>query len=658
MSKIIAPYGTWQSELSPQRLFRRPQPPAWPERYGGVLYWIEARAEEGGRLALMRASAQHAGECITPDGFNVRSRVHEYGGRCHALGNDRVYFSNYADQRLYSQSLDGSGAPRALPPLRDAGGDVAPVADPVLSPGGDLLVAVAEYDAGDGRIADRIVAWRLHPDGTAGEPVVLEAGRDFYANPCFSPDGGRLAWMTWNHPDMPWDASEAWVADLAAGGASLRDARRVAGGSAESVCQLAFAPDGTLVFARDAATADGSEAAEPGVDGWWNLYAWRDGSVERLTSEQAEFGAPHWQFGDARHVPLGGAAVVAVCTREGSDRLVRVEQGRVAGAAGGFNGFWHLHGGGDDGEVLAVAAAPDAEPCLVRIGIDRGLPVSVLLERDPVLEADAVSRAEALTWPTADGGLAHGWFYRPRNARYAARVEARPPLLVLVHGGPTSRATAWLDLTRQYWTTRGFAVLDVNHRGSTGYGRAYRQALNGRWGERDVADVADGIRFLASRDAIDSECVFIRGGSAGGYVVLRALTVHPQLFRGGACYYGIGDLGTLATITHRFEAGYIETLLGEPFEPRRANEPASVYHARSPVNHLDRLSCPMILFQGAEDRVTPPELSRDIAARLARKGIHHHYVEYPGEGHGFRQAETRIDSLERETSFYNECMRQ
>lgn len=451
---------------------------------------------------------------------------------------------------------------------------------------------------------------------------------------------------------MPWDRSELAVAELhhSADGVRLVNTTVVAGGGRCSVCQPMFGRDGALYFVMD---CDAAGEADP--DNFWNLHVYSVGDVRRVTSELAEFGEPHWVFGSRRLVEVGAGQLVAVRTDAEGDRLVRIDavSGGVAPVPAPFVEFSMLSSAAGDG-VLMVAASAQREAAVVQLHATNA--VTVVKAPAPVLADADVSVAEPLRYPTRDGGFAHAFFYAPTSTRYRGLPGTRPPLLVVVHGGPTARSSAAFNIVRQYWTTLGYAVLDVNHRGSTGYGRAYRQRLRGEWGELDVSDIADAVAQVVRDERVDPEKICIRGSSAGGYTVLRALTVHPGRFRAGASYYGIGSLITLAELTHKFEAHYVDVLIGEVFDPARVAEPTSRYRSRSPLFEMDRIESALIVFQGDEDKVVPVAVAREVVETLERNGVEHEYVEYKAEGHGFRRAETRIDALERETDFFRRAL--
>ncbi len=640
----VLPYGLWPAPFSPAQLFDLPAEPAHPFSLHGRLYWIQALPDEGGRIVLMRRDG-HTDRCLTPAPFSLRTPVHEYGGRCFCLHGDRFVFNNHADGRLYTQPLgpDDAGASEATPlPLTPPDSRVAGFADLVSRGGHVIAVMESRVDGVENR--NELVAVRIG----AGEasPCVLAMGSDFIAAPTVSPDGRWLAWLEWNHPDMPWDRSRLLRAPVVEGDAlSLGESEVVVDAPETTVSQPGFLSDGRLVFAMDSPDSD-----------WSNLVCADGGRLHALTGEEGEFGEAHWVFGNARWRQVSADRLLAVCTGHAGDRLLSVD---IAGAQPAREilrdavlAQLSLSGG-----QLLLVASPEDRPSRI---LQLDSPFSESRTAGPVaapLLASGYASPASLSCDTADGETAWAYHYAPYHPDHEGPAGALPPLLVMVHGGPTSRTSPAFHPLRQYFASLGFAVLDVNHRGSTGYGRRYRQRLIGGWGEVDVADVIACIDTLAEAGRIDPRAVFIRGGSAGGYAVLRALTRYPDRFAGGACYYGIGNLVTLAEITHKFESRYTDRLVGEDFDPERARQPDSRYHARSPVHEIDRLRTPLILFQGLEDKVVPPAVSREVVALLEKRGIPHAYHEYAGEGHGFRQAATRVDSLERETMFYQEILR-
>ena len=642
----VAPYGSWQSPLDLVSVFEQPSPPQFPAFYRGRYYWIEARAREGGRVVLIQRDPDGSEHCLTPEGFSIRTGVHEYGGKCFVLVNESVCFSNDSDRRLYVQALHKNAQPV---PLTFDSNKSTSFADLKVSPRGHHLFAIMESTVADGENENTLVAISLGQKAPV-EPTTIATGADFYACPVVDHDNARLAWIQWDNPCMSWDQSRLVLARVVETETDIAilDMEKVVDGAGRSVCQPGFY-NGELVFAAD------SEEQREDCDDFWNLYRYTDGELSRLTCDLKEYGAPHWVFGESSHLAIDDTSLLARRTGNAGDELVRIDlySGAQKVVESSFDSFSHLGPGEGEGEIMLVAASGVATRRLVSYSEQQFTPVKTMPE---VIPADEISAAVPICYPTRDGGVAHAYYYVPHNTRFTAPDDQLPPLLVMVHGGPTSRTTQTLDLSRQYWTGLGFALLDVNHRGSTGYGRRYRQHLLGRWGQVDVEDIVDGIDYLVNQSLVDADKVFIRGKSAGGYTVLRALTEYPRYFRAGGCYYGIGNLSTLASMTHKFEAHYTDRLIGEKFDRDRAGSGNSEYYKRSPINFMHRLRSPMILFQGQEDRVVPPQVSREVVNLLAARNIDHEYVEYPGEGHGFRKSETNIDAIEKETRFYRRIL--
>jgi len=606
-----------------------------------TVYWLEGRPSEGGRTALVRCRADGVIEDALPPLFNVRSRVHEYGGGAYWVVPgaeqfaDTLFFVDFADQRIYR--VDPGEAPRAITP-EPASPAADRHADGRVSPDGRWVVCVRERHV-EGREAINELAI-LRADGS-GEPRTLAGGADFYAAPRFSPDGSRLCWLQWDHPRMPWDGTELRVATFDSETGDIADEQLVAGGLEESVLQPEWSPDGVLHFISDRS-------------GWWNLYALREdgaggGRAEAIAPIEAELGGPMWALGGSRYAFLPGGAISCVVTRNGSDSLglIRPGSGRVEVIDTPFVSLASLREAG--GGLFAIGATASEGAAVIDLNPYTGETwVFRSAESDP-LDREYVSTPEAIDFPTGGGHTAHGLLYRPRNPGFEGPAGERPPLLVLSHGGPTGSASPAYTATVQFWTTRGFAVVDVNYRGSAGYGRAYRRLLDGLWGIADVEDCVAAARTLVERGEVDGERLAIRGGSAGGYTTLCALTFH-DVFKAGASYYGIADAELLAAETHKFESRYTDGLIAPYPEGRE------VYLERSPIHHLDRLSCPVILFQGLDDRVVPPSQAETMVAALKELELPHEYLAFEGEGHGFRKAETIVRALEAELSFYGEVL--
>jgi dipeptidyl aminopeptidase/acylaminoacyl peptidase len=612
------PYGSWNSPITADSIVADSLGLGQVAIDGGDIYWSEMRPIERGRNVVVRLRAGHA-EDMLPAPFSARSRVHEYGGGAFAVSEGTLYFCNDVDQQVYRVSGNGPVAITATPTRR--------YADFRVDRQRRRLIAVCEDRSGS-QVENLLVTIGIDGDGTVRR---LVAGSDFYAAPRLSPDGKRLAWLSWNHPDMPWDGTELWLADLSPDGA-IGDARCIAGGRDEAILQPTFASDGTLYFVSDR-------------DDWWNLYRWRDERVDTVVSVEAEIGWPHWVFGESAYAFLSPQEAIFACNRHGTWRLalLQLATGRIEWLSGPCNEIHSLVAA--DGQAVFVGSSERRVPAVLRF--DAATRDFDILRRATANapESAYLSVPEAIEFPTAGGTSAHGFFYPPRN-RAAVRNGEQPPLLVLSHGGPTAAASPSLNLRLQYWTSRGFAVLDVNYRGSTGFGRRYRRALYGQWGIADVEDCVSGARYLIGRGDVDPQRVAIRGSSAGGYTTLCALTFH-ELFRAGAVYYGVSDLEALAQETHKFEQHYTDQLVG-PYPARR-----DLYTARSPIHHVQRLSCPVIFFQGLEDKVVPPDQTRKMVQALRGKRIPVACVEFAGEAHGFRRADNIKRALEAELYFYS-----
>lgn len=624
----VAPYGSWKSPITSDLIVSGSIGLSQPLIDGPNIYWVEMRPTEGGRNVIVKCDASGVVTDVTPPPFNARTRVHEYGGGDCTVGDGAVYFSNFADQRLYLQR--GEAAPAAITPAGEFR-----YADAIIDKARDRLICVREDHSEAGREAvNTLVSLRLDGSETAGE--VLVSGNDFYSSPRLSPDGSRLAWLTWNHPNMPWDGSELWVGQLGADGL-LAASERVAGGREESIFQPEWSPDGKLCFASDRM-------------GWWNLYqvdvAETGANIEALCEMEAEFGMPQWVFGMSTYAFESAATIVCAYIQNGISRLALIDTHTKK--------FEPIDCSYTDLKYVRVAAgfavmrAGSATEAASIVKLDLATRTFEVLRRSNSLEMDSgyLSTSIAVEFPTEGGRTAHGFYYPAWNRDYAGPAGEHPPLLVLSHGGPTSAAATALSLSIQYWTSRGIAVLDVNYGGSTGFGRAYRERLKDKWGIVDVDDCANGARDLVGKGEVDGDRLMITGGSAGGYTTLCALTFRDT-FNAGASHYGVSDAEALAKETHKFESRYLDGLMG-PYPARR-----DIYFERSPINFTERLSCPTIFFQGLEDEVVPPNQAETMVEALRAKGIPVAYLPFEGEQHGFRQAKNIKRALDGELYFYS-----
>ncbi|HEX8178310.1 MAG TPA: S9 family peptidase [Pyrinomonadaceae bacterium] len=632
----VAPYGAWRSPITSDLIVRGAVGLTMIKLDGDDIYWIEVRPSEAGRSVVVRRDAAGQTRDITPAPFNVRTRVHEYGGGDYCVHEGHVYFANFADQRLYHQA-PGDTEPASLTP---DGVDLR-YADMLLDTAHACLICVREDHsaAPEHEAVNTLVSLKL--DGTDGGGRVLASGYDFYSSPRLSPDGRRLAWLCWNHPNMPWDGCELWVAEVTDDG-TLGQMTLVAGGTDESIFQPEWSPvDGALHFISDRS-------------GWWNLY--RAGRAADAVQEigahvaplyelAAEFGQPQWGFGMSTYALPTPTQIVCTYRERGLARLALLDTTtrQLEPLETPYTDISYLRA--TPQHAVFLAGRPDAPAAAVRLDLATRERTVLRRANDTELDPGYLSTAQPIEFPTEAGLTAHAFYYPPRNRDFAAPTGERPPLLVKSHGGPTAAASAALSLGIQYWTSRGFAVLDVNYGGSTGYGREYRRRLNDQWGIVDVDDCVNGARHLIAQGLVDGARCVIDGGSAGGYTTLAALTFR-NLFRAGASHYGVSDLGALVRDTHKFESRYLDRLIG-PYPAR-----ADIYHARSPINFTAQLSCPVIFFQGLEDKVVPPNQAELMVDALRQKGLPVAYVPFAGEQHGFRRAENIKRALDGELYFY------
>jgi acetyl esterase/lipase len=636
--KIVAPYGSWPSPISAALLTEGAVGivDVWVD--GGETVWLESRPSEGGRLQIVRRCPDGSTIDVLPDGYSARSAVHEYGGGAAVVTGGVVWFTNWSDQRVYRLELESPDAQRAE---RPAPQPLTPqpseprswrYADLRLSPDGQHLVAVREMHGG-GRVVNELVSMSASQPST---PTVIVSGADFVSSPRFV-GADRLRWVQWNHPNMPWDETALLEADYRCG--TVENPVELASG------QALMQPIGELVL---------SDAS-----GFWN--PWRitrarsttggsaaSSELHNVLPIDADVGGPAWSFGDRDYAVFDDGAFVA--THGGTVWIVNPSAAPVSHALA-VVGLRQLVASGR--QITAIASYAAGEDAIVRFSLDGPHDLTVLrsgrdLAASHSLSGEAIARGEHITFTTSDQQTAFGWFYPPASATYQGPPSERPPLIVMIHGGPTAAARPGFSLAKQFWTSRGFAVVDVDYRGSTGYGRVFRQLLNRNWGITDVADCCAAATFLAI-DHVDPERLLIRGGSAGGFTVLAALT-ERDVFHAGASSYGVADLAALAMDTHKFESHYTDGLVG----PWPAD--AATYAARSPINHVHGIHVPLIVFQGEDDRVVPKNQSDMIVSAVRANGVRCDYHVYPGEGHGFRRADTIIDAISAELAFYQSVL--
>jgi dipeptidyl aminopeptidase/acylaminoacyl peptidase len=627
----ISPFGTWESPLAASDLVEGALGLGYPTQADHVegaparVVWQEARPAEAGRVALVAWDGpEEASSELLPAEMSARSTVHEYGGRAWAIGGPggrALVTSNFSDQRLWDVSAGQSPRPLSAEPETK---HAVRFGCPVVSPDGRWVIAVRERHV-DGEVQNDLVA--IARFGDLAEPHVLAEGHDFYSSPELSSDGELLAFISWDHPDMPWDRTQLWRGHFSEG--KLTDLRGVAGQDrTESVLQPKWAPGGRLAYISDRT-------------GWWNLYI----DDEALAPMSAEFAGPAWNFGDSDYVILADGRIVATWKSAGTAYLGLVDGGVAHPLDLAYSYFAQLCPANLDGEdgVLAIAGGPARSPELVRVSVSGKVEV-LRRSRPDVLGAEWTSMGEAFDFPTGDGEIAHAIYYAPRNPRYVAPEAELPPLIVTSHGGPTASASRVLDLRTQFWTTRGFAVVDVDYRGSTGYGRSYRGALDGRWGLADVEDCAGAAQWLAENGRVGPDRMVIRGASSSGLTAMAALACHGT-FSGAVVLFGVADLTSLNATTHKFESRYVGRLV-----------PGSELVARSPLELVGSIEAPVLFVHGLDDKVVPPEQSRRMVAALRQNGVQALLVEIAGESHGFRKATSLVRTLEAELAFYGSIL--
>ncbi len=627
--KTMTPYGSWTSPFPISLLAQGVVALAEPHAENGVRWWLEGRPDEKGRQVLVRRDLDGTITRLTPEGFNVRTRVQEYGGAPYLVAGDLVVVSDFSTGRLHRVT-----APLATEPLTED--RQWRFADLVLDRARNRLNGIREDHEPDtvarhGEAENSIVGIDLDD----GSVTVLVEGADFFSAPRLSPDGTALAWLEWRHPNMPWDGTELRLGSLAGGPrGAVESIRTIAGSATEWISQPRWSPDGTLHF-----------AAEP--TGWMNLYRYADGGIQPVAPMAAEVVYPDWLFGYSTYGFLPDGSIVLVGRSGGHDRLYRVAAGSEDATQIDVP-FTEMSGLAVDGDRVVMRAASPTTPAAV-IDLDPASGSWTELRRATESQFDPadIAAPQSVAFPTTDGRIAFGLYYPPANRSFVAPQGDLPPLVVTSHGGPTAAAYTGLTLSVQLFTSRGYAVLDVDYGGSTGYGTEYRKRLEGEWGVVDVDDCVNGAAWLAGQGLVDEDRLAIRGGSASGYTTLCAVTFRDR-FKAGVSYFGIGDLETFETQTHKFESRYTGSLVG-PYP-----EAKQLYHDRSPLNFTDRISCPVLILQGADDKVVPAEQAEQIVDALWERRLPHAYLLFPGEDHGFRAAENIIRSFEAELSFYGQ----
>jgi dipeptidyl aminopeptidase/acylaminoacyl peptidase len=613
--KQVAPYGSWPSPISIERSAVTGDP--W---FGWVIVdfdddgilWIEPRPAEGGRAVLVQREPGGTRVELTPPGFDARTRVHEYGGGAAWRHGDAFFFSNFGDGRVYR--VDGAGDPRPVTP-EPSDPNALRYADGRVTPDGSHVICVRESHRADD-VVNELVSF---PADGSGEPAVVRTGRDFYAAPRIGPDG-RLSYLAWDHPLLPFLGCELWVED-----------DFIAGGSDEAIVQPEWGPDGALYWVSDR-------------DGWWNLY--RDG--EQLTTLEAELGYPMWIFGMSTYGFLadGRLACTVVDKALHSFGVLDPGTGELAPLDLPFTASMpYVHAHGD--RFATLAASPTESAAIVVVDVTAGSYEKVVRTSDFELAPESISVGRPIEFAAPGGRNANAFYYPPTNADFEGPADELPPLWTRIHGGPTSQAKLAFGLGIQFLTSRGWGVVDVNYGGSTGFGRPYRELLAGEWGVVDLEDCIAAARHLADAGEVDPKRLSIAGGSAGGYTTLLALA-RSDVFAAGTSAYGVAELVTFAETTHKFESRYLDWLLGT------LPDAIEVYRDRSPLTHADNIRAAALIAQGLDDEVVPSDQAEQIVAALVRNGVPHVYLAFEGEGHGFRRRESGIRFLSAWLSFYGQ----
>ena len=638
------PFFNWQPLISPEEVFIDLIGLSNLKIINNELYWLEFRPSEKGRTVLVKENTENEHIDITPNEYYIRTRVHEYGGRAYTINKNNVYFVNFQDQCLYQQNLKDFSDLHPLTPKLNQDGSLGKFGSLELTPDGRFLVFIYEKEYENKENENYLACLDLKSD-LLNEPIILHEGYDFYGVPKISPDGRKIAWLTWSHPNMPWDEAILWEGDF--NGNNIDNSTKIINKPNVSICFPEYDPYNKLYFIMDE-----GNIPENDYKNWWNLYCY-DQEIFSITKECKELGEPLWWFGERKYIFLKPDIIISSFLSEGKMKLCEIN--KKDNSINTFNfPFTEFSSIAkiNNNSIALIAAGPDSVSSIYKYYFDTEKLQLVKKSTEYSFPIDSISKPEWITYKSKDNSLAFGHLYLPKNQNYDYSPEDKPPLIVRIHGGPTARNQISLSLITQFWTSSGYAVFDIDYHGSTGYGRTYRDSLKSKWGIIDICDIKYGIEYLQNKNLIDNERCAITGGSAGGYAVQRVLTMFPNLFQAGASYFGIGNLITLVKGTHKFESKYINTLVGGTIE-----DDIQIFKERSPKNYLENLKAPMIIFQGKEDKIVTPDNSREMAEILTKKGIENYYIEYEEEAHGFRIKDNKIDALKKEADFYKKVFK-
>tara|TARA_B100000700_G_scaffold236820_1_gene262763 strand:+ start:1017 stop:2960 length:1944 start_codon:yes stop_codon:yes gene_type:complete len=628
IAKQQSQYGSWESIFTPEKIIEGGLRLGEIRIDNNDIYFLEGRPAESGRSVIIKHNPDGTTEDVLPQNYNARNAVHEYGGGSYAVKDEIVFFTNWEDQLIYKVSADKI-SPITKPSNIPMG---IRFADLTLSNDGKWIFCVRETHTKDKEAQNEIVAVST----ISSEIIVLASGRDFYSSPRPNPISNQICWLEWDHPNMPWDGNELYIADFDS--QNISNKLKIDGSKNISILQPEWTNEGDLVYISD-------------ESGWWNLRKYSDNKTSEILLEEIDHGGPAWQFGFRTYFIHDNFIFLRGTSKDKNKGLIRkitlsgeiVDEIQVNHTSISDLSFC-------DGSAIYMGSSPTTSTQLCRLDFSTSN-VDILKESIKIqIDSEEISIAQEIMFDTTSNEIAYAYFYKPTNKNYEGLTKEKPPLLVISHGGPTGSTTSSLNLSIQYWTNRGFAVVDVNYRGSAGYGKKYRDALKSNWGVYDTDDCIAAVDYLSNKGLVDSSRVAIKGGSAGGYTTINALTFHDR-FAVGATYYGIADLSVFIDDTHKFESRYLDSLIGKYPEEKEK------YYNRSAINFTDKLSCPMIIFQGTEDKIVPPSQAEIMAQGLRDKKIPFSLIMYEGEQHGFRQSENIKHSLESELFFYSKVLK-